>query len=95
MVSNPDGNSQELPVVHSSLKAVSEVEVPVVVRLAGTTLTLDEILRLRPGSTLRFTQSVDDPVTLEVDGVSVGSGTVVEQDGRLGVRLESPGRVRR
>ncbi len=71
-----------------ALKAVSDVEVPVAVKLAETTMSLEEILALRPGSTLSFPQETDVALKLEVDGVALGEGYAVERAGQLGLQLE-------
>lgn len=72
----------------AALRAVSDIEVDVSVRLAETSLSLAEILELRPGCTLSFPQGVGAPLSLEIDGAVVGLGVAVERRGRLGLRIE-------
>jgi flagellar motor switch/type III secretory pathway protein FliN len=71
-----------------NLHSVAGVQVAVTARLAARSLTLGEILELRPGRTVSFPHHVDEPVFLEVDGVTVGRGHVVERGGELGFLIE-------
>ncbi|MBN1442283.1 MAG: FliM/FliN family flagellar motor switch protein [Planctomycetes bacterium] len=71
------------------LKAVTDIEVEVSVELAETSLSLQEILDLRPGASISFADRPDRFLLLEVDGVPVGKGRAVERAGRLGIRLEA------
>lgn len=64
-------------------------ELEIVVSLASAEIRLGELVDLRPGSTLRFPQRVDEPLELEIDGRRVGSARAVSRDGRLGVRIET------
>ncbi len=73
----------------SALKAIAEVEVDVAVKLAETSLSLGEILELRPGTTLSFAEKADESLSLEVDGVTVGRGHAVQRKGQLGFMLEA------
>ncbi|MCZ6794855.1 MAG: FliM/FliN family flagellar motor C-terminal domain-containing protein [Planctomycetota bacterium] len=68
--------------------AVGEVEVTVTVVLAESTRSLEEVLSLGPGATLDLGQPPETRLALEVDGVRIGSGHVVERRGRLGFRLD-------
>jgi len=76
------------PMIPSS-SSDSRQELEIIVSLASAELRLAELVSLRPGSTLRFPQRVDEPLELVVDERRVGSARAVSCDGRLGVRLES------
>ena len=51
------------------------------------TLTLAELRALNTGHTLALTRPVSDGVTIRANGVVVGSGNLVDIDGRLGVMV--------
>lgn len=50
-------------------------------------LSLDELGRLQPGEVITLERPVTDIVTLRANGTKVGTGTLVEIDGRVGVML--------
>jgi type III secretion protein Q len=50
-------------------------------------ISLDELARLQPGEVLKLDQPVADLVTVRANGVKVGTGTLVEVEGRVGVML--------
>ncbi|MEM7233219.1 MAG: FliM/FliN family flagellar motor C-terminal domain-containing protein [Planctomycetota bacterium] len=72
-----------------TFQAVRSVEVPVSITLAETLLPLEDVLSLRPGSTVKLPTSVEAPFSLEVDGIPVGDGRIVERDGEMGFLLQS------
>lgn len=51
--------------------ALREVSVPVRAEVAATTLTLEQVLALRPGDTIQFNTPVADGITLMADKVPV------------------------
>ena len=60
--------------------ALRQVSVPVRAEVAATTLTLEEVLALRPGDTIQFNSPVSDGITLMADKVPVHRA----QPGRTG-----------
>jgi len=69
-------------------KAMNGVEVELAARLGERVLELEEVLALRPGSTIPLSERADQPLRLEVDGVPLAEGFAVEKDGRLGFEVE-------
>lgn len=69
------------------MQAMRGVDVTVAARLGETSLSVREILDLRPGATVAFPQKVALPVYLEVNGNAMARGHIVERAGRLGFLL--------
>lgn len=57
-------------------------------------ITLGELEKMQPGETIALGRPLNSPVTIRANGAAIGSGALVEIDGRLGVsvtQLHSPG----
>ena len=57
--------------------------------LGEKTLTLRELQRLQPGEALPLDRALDSCVTIRANGAVIGSGELVDIDGRLGVSVVS------
>lgn len=67
-----DGHGARDPrIAHAVDAALREVSVPVRAEVAATTLTLEQVLALRPGDTIQFNAPVADGITLMADKVPV------------------------
>jgi type III secretion protein Q len=57
-------------------------------------ITLGELEKMQPGETIALGRPLKEPVTIRANGAPIGSGVLVDIDGRLGVsvtRLHAPG----
>lgn len=70
---------------HSLLR----ITVPVSVTLAETKQTVDEVIRLGPGSIIQFEKSCDEMLGLEVGGRLVAEGEAVKIGDKFGLRITS------
>jgi type III secretion protein Q len=66
---------------------INEVPIRVSFDLGHTTLTLGKIQSLQAGEVLNLERTVDDYVTIRANGSAVGTGQLVDIDGRLGVTI--------
>ena len=57
--------------------------------LGEKTLTLHDLQRLQPGETMPLDRALDRCVTIRANGAVIGSGELVDIDGRLGVSVVS------
>lgn len=73
------------------LERVYDLKVPVAVELGRATLTVEEILRLAPGSVVELDRAADQPVELVVHGKCVARGEIVVVDDLYGVRITAIG----
>jgi len=71
----------------SDLARVLPVAIPVRVVLGRRRMSLREVLRLVPGEVLRLERRVEEPLDLEASGKIVASGSAVEADGRMAIRI--------
>jgi flagellar motor switch protein FliN len=76
------------PVVASSpLPFLKSVKVQVSVRVGQATLSVDELLAARPGTTLTLDRLVDQAIDVLVDEHVIARGTLVAVGEHFGVRL--------
>lgn len=73
------------------VKTILSLEVPVVVVLAERTLTVGEVLGLRPGSILEVTKTAEEDLALRINNRDVGAGTAVKVGENFGLRIASIG----
>ncbi|MEQ8317990.1 MAG: FliM/FliN family flagellar motor C-terminal domain-containing protein [Phycisphaerales bacterium] len=73
------------------VKTILSLEVPVVVVLAERTMTVGDVLGLRPGTILEVDKSAEDDLSLRVNNRDVGSGTAVKVGENFGLRIEAIG----
>ncbi|MEQ9096077.1 hypothetical protein AY599_19980 [Leptolyngbya valderiana BDU 20041] len=73
------------------VKTILSLEVPVVVVLAERTMSVGEVLGLRPGTILEVDKTAEDDLSLRVNNREVGSGVAVKVGENFGLRIESIG----
>jgi len=66
---------------------ILDLELPIVIRLGKAEMTLQEIVRLGPGSIIELNKSVDEPVELLVNNKMIASGEVVVVEGNFAFRV--------
>ena len=71
----------------TSLDALLDVSMPVIVEIGRTTMTLQDVLQLAPGSVVQLERAVGEPVDLYVGDRRLAQGEIVVVDDHLGVRI--------
>jgi type III secretion protein Q len=56
-------------------------------------MTMAELEGLQPGEVLELDRPLEEAVTIRANGTAVGSGRLVDVDGRLGVQVVQLGMV--
>lgn len=70
-----------------NLDLLLDVEIPVSVEVGRARMSLDEVLRLVPGSVIALDKKAEEPVDLRVNGKLVARGEVVLVDDAYGLRI--------
>lgn len=70
-----------------NLDLLLDVEIPIAVEVGRTQLSLDEVLKLVPGSVVALDKKAEEPVDLRVNGKLVARGEVVLVDDSYGLRI--------
>jgi flagellar motor switch protein FliN/FliY len=72
---------------NKNLDLLLDVEIPIAVEVGRTQLTLEEVLKLVPGSVIALDKKAEEPVDLRVNGKLVARGEVVLVDDSYGLRI--------
>jgi flagellar motor switch protein FliN/FliY len=73
--------------VGRNLDLLLDVEIPISVEVGRAQMSLDEVLRLVPGSVVALDKKAEEPVDLRVNGKLVARGEVVLVDDTYGLRI--------
>lgn len=71
----------------ANLDLILDIDLPLWVRFGETSMTLQALTRLGPGTTLDLERSPDDPVDVMVNNTVIARGEVVVVAGNYGVRV--------
>jgi flagellar motor switch protein FliN/FliY len=70
-----------------ALDALLDVSMPVIIEIGRTSMSLSEILQLRPGSVVQLDRMVGDTVDIHVSDRKLAEGEVVVVGDHFGVRV--------
>ena len=70
-----------------NLDLLLDVDIPIAVEVGRTQMTLEDVLRLVPGSVIALDKKAEEPVDLRVNGKLVARGEVVLVDDCYGLRI--------
>ncbi|MCB9845490.1 MAG: FliM/FliN family flagellar motor switch protein [Phycisphaeraceae bacterium] len=73
--------------------AILKLEVPIIVRLAETRMTVEQVLMLAPGAILELEKRADEDLDLMVNNRVIGAGHAVKVGENFGIRLSFVGDV--
>ncbi len=78
----------------ADIRAILELEVPVIVRLAERMMTLEEVLSFVPGTIIELPKNAEDELDLMVNNRQVGLGSAVKVAENFGIRVTHLGDVK-
>lgn len=70
-----------------NLDLLLDVEIPISVEVGRTQMSLEDVLKLVPGSVIGLDKKAEEPVDLRVNGKLVARGEVVLVDDSYGLRI--------
>ena len=70
---------------------IADIELPVHLELGPVTMRVEELSALKPGTILETLRDAKSPVSLRVNGKTIGTGELLEVAGRIAVRVTSIG----
>lgn len=71
----------------SYVRTLMKIPLEVRVSLASTSLPVERIVQLAPGSMIQFAKSADDPLEIRIGDTVVAHGEAVKVGDKFGVRL--------
>ena len=75
------------PSDNKNLDLLLDVEIPISVEVGRAQMSLEDVLKLVPGSVIALDKKAEDPVDLRVNGKLVARGEVVLVDDAYGLRI--------
>lgn len=72
---------------NKNLDLLLDVEIPISVEVGRTEMSLEDVLKLVPGSIIALDKKSEEPVDLRVNGKLVARGEVVLVDDTYGLRI--------
>jgi len=72
---------------NKNLDLLLDIEIPISVEVGRAQMSLEDVLRLVPGSVIALDKKAEDPVDLRVNGKLVARGEVVLVDDAYGLRI--------
>ncbi|UJF18015.1 FliM/FliN family flagellar motor switch protein [Vibrio sp. SS-MA-C1-2] len=70
-------------------QSINNIPVEITVQVSKKSVLLSELATLNTGSVLMLDKQEGEPVDIVVNGVKLGTGEIIEQDGVLGVKVLS------
>lgn len=70
-----------------NLDLLLDVDIPIAVEVGRTKMSLEDVLKLVPGSVIALDKKAEEPVDLRVNGKLVARGEVVLVDDCYGLRI--------
>ncbi len=75
----------------ANLELILDISVPITVEVGRTTMQIEEILALGPGSVVELDKLAGEPLDVLVNGKPIARGEVVMVNDSLGVRITEIG----
>ncbi len=71
----------------ADIKAILQLEVPLIVQIAMRIMTVEEVASLMPGAIMELPKPADDELELLVNNKPIGTGTAVKVGENYGLRV--------
>ncbi len=75
----------------TSIESILKLEVPLIVQIAGRTMTVEEVMAMTPGAIIELPKSAADELEILVNNKEVGMGKAVKVGENFGVRVSHIG----
>lgn len=84
-MTNPD--QADIAVMPADIKAILQLEVPIIVQIAERDMTVQEVTSLVPGAIIELPKLSDEELDLMVNNVGIGAGTAVKVGENYGIKV--------
>ena len=72
----------------NSIDILLDIDVPITVTIGQTSIPVRRLLQLAPGSVIKLSKPLDEPVDLYLSGSKFATGSVVVVDGCFAVKIK-------
>lgn len=80
---SPGGDKQK----QNEISRFADIKVAVAAELGRTSINIEKLISLGPGSVIELNRSIDSPIELTAQGIPLASGEVVVVDNCFAVRI--------
>ena len=77
----------DIAVMPADIKAILQLEVPIIVQIAERDMTVQEVTSLVPGAIIELPKLSDEELDLMVNNVGIGAGTAVKVGENYGLKV--------
>ena len=84
-MTNPD--QADIAFMPADIKAILQLEVPIIVQIAERDMTVQEVTSLVPGAIIELPKLSDEELDLMVNNVGIGAGTAVKVGENYGIKV--------
>lgn len=84
-MTNPD--QADIAFMPADIKAILQLEVPIIVQIAQREMTVQEVTSLVPGAIIELPKLADEELDLMVNNVEIGTGTAVKVGENYGLKV--------
>jgi len=79
---------------HPDIQTILKIAVPVIVEIGTANKTLEEVLKLAPGSLIELDKHAEEELDLLVNNKSIGTGVAVKVGENFGIKITQTGSTR-
>lgn len=83
----PDSNPSGAPLVAKDMSLIGHVPVSLTALIGSISLTVEQLFALKKGEVLAMNESLDAPITLQLNGKAVARGELVAVEDHFGIRI--------
>lgn len=83
----PDSSPSGAPLIAKDLSLVGHVPVLLTALVGSVSLTVEQLFALKKGEVLAMNESLDAPITLQLNGKPVAHGELVAVEDHFGIRI--------
>lgn len=83
----PDSSPSGAPLIAKDLSLVGHVPVLLTALVGSISLTVEQLFALKKGEVLAMNESLDAPITLQLNGKPVARGELVAVEDHFGIRI--------
>ena len=81
--SAPTGN----PLISKDMSLIGHVPVTLTAFIGSVSISIDKLFSLKKGEVIEMNESLDTPITLQLNGKSVARGELVAVEDNFGIRV--------
>jgi flagellar motor switch protein FliN len=83
----PESAASGNPLVNKDMSLIGHVPVTLTAIIGSVSISIEKLFALKKGEVIEMNESLDTPVTLQLNGKSVARGELVAVEDNFGIRI--------